>query len=161
MPGMTVFPVASMIRAPAGADTFVPTATILPSRIKTLPLVIGAPAAVWTVPPRTRIAPPWARTGSVRAAVAVMAVARSRVARIIAGSGWRGSPGARASRNRTGDVLPINGGGVNRQGFTLVPNDPGLFPEIWRRQTVGNGRRQTTVCRLTRLISCIRGALVE
>ena len=57
----------------------------------------GAPVAVWTVPPRTRIASPCARRGSARVAVAVMAVARSRVARIIS-SGVEGSVGVRKRR---------------------------------------------------------------
>ena len=40
-PGVTILPVASMTRAPAGTATFAPTAAILPPRITTVPRSIG------------------------------------------------------------------------------------------------------------------------
>jgi hypothetical protein len=52
MPGDTNVPVASTMSAPAGIDTFVPTAAILPSRSRIVPFWIVPFVTVTIVPPR-------------------------------------------------------------------------------------------------------------
>ena len=52
-PGETNWPVVSMISAPAGIETFAPTAAIFPSRRTTVPFGIVPFVTVSTVPPRS------------------------------------------------------------------------------------------------------------
>src|SRR5262249_21169785 len=49
--GVTHLPVASIRCASLGTVTFAPTATILPSRISTVPFSIGGPLTGYTLPP--------------------------------------------------------------------------------------------------------------
>src|SRR5688572_16201385 len=46
MPGYTVSPLASIVRAPLGTATLAPTAVILPSAITTVPRAISGPVTV-------------------------------------------------------------------------------------------------------------------
>ncbi len=58
---MISLPVTSTTRASPGIETFAPTATIVPSRINTVPFAMAGPTAVRTVAPRRAIvcaAPP-------------------------------------------------------------------------------------------------------
>src|SRR5262245_2643904 len=52
-PGITTSDRASITRAPAGIDTFFPTAAIFPSRISTIPFLIGGPLTGSIFPART------------------------------------------------------------------------------------------------------------
>src|SRR6185436_830419 len=75
-PGVTTFPLASIVCAPAGTVTCAPTATIIPSRIKTVPLLIGGPLTGYTFP--FVIAIVWEKT-VVAAAARITAIISARI----------------------------------------------------------------------------------
>src|SRR4051812_38322880 len=77
-PGLTYFPAASTISAPAGTVTLAPTATIFPPRMTTVPLRIAGPVIGITVPPRIAIARSWAEADAEKTRKAVAAVGDAR-----------------------------------------------------------------------------------
>jgi hypothetical protein len=69
-PGTTTLPVASITLASAGIGTSLPTASILPPRIRTTPFSIGGPATGMMRPPLTARRS-WAASGPAAARVSV------------------------------------------------------------------------------------------
>ena len=81
-PGLTVLPLASTIRASAGTVTLAPTATILPSLIRTVPEAMS-PAGPWLRMRPPTMAMVWAATGRALSRLRAEAAAISEVLRIM------------------------------------------------------------------------------
>ena len=104
-PGVTHFPVASMRAASGGTATPVPTAAILPSRIRTVALAILGPETGYTVPPVIAIV--WASRNAIIGRSSPRRPASGR-AGSRCGAGERGRSGRTQASRRCRPGSPVS-----------------------------------------------------